>query len=114
MIYRDTELISPWYENGFDFDYDRIPTLQVSFEQDELIIKADSIDIDERTVSEDYYRHSEGTTQVEKVTFSLPRVSDGHFSLHLPMRQTADDSVIYFVKYRNDAFVFRVTFKTLD
>lgn len=107
----ETELIPPWYENSFDFDYDKIPTLFVNSELDNLNIAVNNIDVDEIEIGEDFYNRSGNGVYIEKESYSLKRNSDNNFVLPLPDLRSIEDEVIYFVQYRNGVSVFRVAFE---
>lgn len=109
--YGDAKIVLPWYESGFDFNYDNVPTLKVSSEQEELIIEVNPVDIEELIVSEDYYLNTENATKVEKGTYTLKRDEDGHFKLPLPATSDSDATVVYFAQYHDGVYVFRVVFE---
>lgn len=107
----ETELIPQWYETGFDYNYDAIPTIYVSTGQENLLIEVNSMDIGELTVSEDYYKRSSYGVSIKKESYTLKRDADNYFVLALPNVQSTENESIYFVRYRNGVYVFRVAFK---
>lgn len=102
----DTEWIPTWYEDGFDYDYDKIATLTIPSPQEEILLRANQVA--ELSVSEDYYQKAEGMTHVNRSAFTLQQNSEGLFSLPIPQSLQPGDSVVYFISYGKGIFVFRI------
>ncbi|WIV13248.1 hypothetical protein [Proteiniborus sp. MB09-C3] len=104
------EEINPkYYENGFDFNYDNLPTLELIENED--ILEIYSLDDFSKTVviGEDYYEYTENTGTVYKETYELDKESNNIVSLPINRRgNVKNEQAIYYLANGEARLVFRV------
>lgn len=104
------EEINPkYYENGFDFNYDNLPTLELIENEDILEISLLDDFSKEVVIGEDYYEYTENTGTVHKETYELDKDSNNTVSLPISRRgNVKDEQAIYYLANGQAKFVFRV------
>ena len=104
------EEISPkYYEEGFDFKYEDIPTLE--FEGDEDMIEISSLNNFPTIVhvGEHYYEYTEYTGNIHKKTYELDKDSKNTVSFSLARRsKVKDEQAIYYLSNGEGKYVFRI------
>ncbi len=101
-----------FYPDEFDFDYEILPGAAV-VDSATLIFEADW-DADTLVIGEDYYRKNNGSTVIERETYTLRRSSDGKFELPVTHRsKDANEEAIYFIQGPAGEYVMKINF-TMD
>lgn len=105
----DNEVSAAFYEKGFDYKYDNLPTLTLSESNGILqIALADNFG-DSVQLGEDYYIYTNNQGICEKETYDLMKDEDGIVSLAISRRGTAkDENAIYYLKNEQGTFVFKI------
>jgi hypothetical protein len=103
------EMNPKYYENGFDFNYSVLPTLELVGNED--VLEISSLDDFSRKVviGEDYYTYTEntGTSYTEK--YELDKDENNTVSLPISRRgNVKDEQAIYYIVKDKARFVFRV------
>lgn len=105
----ETEIYAAFYKDGFDFNYDNLPTLTLVEKTGVLnICLSDAFD---QTVQleEDYYTYTENSGTVGKETYELIQNEQGVVSLTVNKRgDIKEESALYFLKNEQGTFVFKV------
>lgn len=104
----DNEISAAFYEKGFDYKYDNLPTLTLSESNGVLqIALADNFG-DSVQLGEDYYTYTNNQGICEKETYELMK-ENGIVSLAISRRGTAkDEKAIYYLKNEQGTFVFKI------
>lgn len=103
------QINSAYYEDGFDFKYENLPTLTLEGNEDTLhITLADDFpgNVD---IGEDYYKYTDNAGIAERVTYELQKDDDNIVSLYISRRgNVKDEQAIYYIKKDKMTFVFKV------
>ena len=107
----DDKINAAFYEKGFDFKYDNLPTLTLLRDKDVLqIVLADNFG-NAVTLGEDYYKYTDGSGICEKTTYELTKDDSNTVSLDISRRGAVkDEEAIYYLKNNQGTFVFRILF----
>ena len=105
----DDEINAAFYENGFDFKYDNLPTLTLLKSEDVLrIVLADNFG-NSVELGEDYYKYTDNYGVCEKATYELMKDDNNTVSFAISRRVTVrDEKAIYYLKNDQGTFVFKL------
>lgn len=104
------ETINPaFYEKGFDFKYDDLPTLTLTGSHDVMRISLSDNFSTSIELGEDYYNYTDNTATIEKETYELTKGVDKTV-LHPINRRghVRDEQAIYYLRNHEGTFVFKV------
>lgn len=109
LIGGNDEINAAFYENGFDFNYDNLPTLTLLKNEDVLqIVLADNFG-DSVKLGEDYYKYTDNSGVCEKATYELTKDDNNTVSFATSRRGTVrDEEAIYYLKNDQGTFVFKL------
>ena len=103
------EIQAAFYENGFDFKYDNLPTLTLLENEDVLQIVLDDNFGNSVELGEDYYKYTDNSGVCEKATYELTKEDSNTVSFALSRRGAVrDEEVIYYINNDQGTFVFKV------
>lgn len=103
------EIQPAFYEKGFDFNYDNLPTLRLSGSKDVMQINLSESFGSSIELGEDYYKYSEHTASIEKETYELTKDEDNLVSFSISRRgNVKDEQAIYYLRNDEGTFVFKV------
>ena len=104
------EEINPrFYEEGFDFNYDNLPTLKLAGNEDVLQIVLNGDFPSKVVIGEDYYKYTKNTGTVYQETHELDQDSNNIVLLPISRRgNVKDEQAIYYIVKGKTRFVFRV------
>lgn len=104
------EEINPkYYENGFDFNYENLPTLELVGHEDVLEISLSDDFSGKVTIGEDYYTYTENTGTAYRETYELDKDSKNTVSLPISRRgNVKNEQAIYYIGNSEVKFVFQV------
>ena len=101
-----------YYENGFDWDYDRLAWGQM-YSSGKLVFTA-NWDPEELVVGENYYERTSPTSvMIHQKTHTLTKNSDGNFELEVEYKNPGtDEMAFYFIRGEtgNGKYVMKIVF----
>ncbi len=97
-----------YYPDGFDWKYERVQSAKM-LGTGKLEFNVDW-DTDELVVGEDYYRHTDNSTVIEKETYRIKRNKNGTFELSVASRGSSEDEAVYFIQRNSGVYVMKIMF----
>lgn len=105
----EQEIYPAFYEKGFDYKYDNLPTITLSESKDVMKINLSDNFGSSIELAEDYYKYTDHTANIEKETYKLTKNDDNLVSLPLSRRgNVKNEEAIYFLRNDEGTFVFKV------
>lgn len=104
----EASIAAQYYEDGFDYDYDKLMSLTPVGAETYLLTFDISWETNQLTVSEGYYKSNGDVTQV---SHTLNRNADGRFTLEVPAPQVDLECAAYFVFADTGVFVTKIYFQ---
>lgn len=103
------EVNAKYYENGFDFNYDNLPTLELVGQEDVLEITLSDGFSNKVDIGEDYYKYTENTGTSYNETYELEKDDNDVVLLTITRRgNVKDEQAIYYIGNGEARYVFRV------
>lgn len=103
----DNKIEPNGYKNGFDFNYNALPVIQIEDSVSSLFFEFEDDNVNEIIISEDYYTNN----ICYKETYTLNKTTHGNFELAINNRQGKHTT--YYIKYNLEdegVFVFKAEF----
>lgn len=102
-------IVSNYYDNGFDFDYNMLPILTLAEDEDQLIIQLSDDFRDEVQLGEDYTVSSQSLATTKRNTYSLTKNDEDIVTLPIRRRTNySEEKGVYYLKNKKGTFVFKV------
>ena len=100
-----------YYKNAFDNNYNNLPTLILSGNEDTLLIKLSEVFSKNFEIIEDYYKNTENGGFIEMGNYQLIKDNDNIVSFSINKRGTTEnDFGIYYFKDDEVTYVFKVIY----
>lgn len=111
----DVEPFVRWYEDGFDFDYDKLTPIDLPNQESYTLVFTPSWDCEVLEIGQDFYtRKGEGSTTYCD-SFSLYKQADESFQFEIQrINLDAEEFGIYYIKNGSGRFVFKLNFEATE